>query len=114
MVECIFCRIIRGEIASKLVKENEHVLVIQDISPKAPIHYLILPKKHIENMAAVTVDDKEICWAMCEMVQSLHKDISGQAFNVIANNGVGAGQSVLHMHWHFLAGKNIYSSGFSL
>ncbi|MFA6527810.1 MAG: HIT domain-containing protein [Candidatus Babeliales bacterium] len=114
MGACIFCRIIRGEIRSPIVQESEHVLVISDIAPKAPIHYLILPKKHIENMASITTADKDICWAMWDMAQRLSKDLPDQAFNVIVNNGAAAGQSVFHLHWHFIAGKNIYSSGFSL
>lgn len=65
-------------------------------------------------MAFITIDDREICWAMWEMVQGLSKDLPEQAFNVIANNGQAAGQSVFHLHWHFIAGKNIYTSGFSL
>ena len=111
---CIFCGIIRGEIKSNIVLENEDVLVISDIAPKAPIHYLIIPKKHIESMAFLTYADKDICWAMCQVVQQLGKDLPDSAFNIIANNGASAGQSVFHMHWHLIAGKNIYASGFSL
>lgn len=111
---CIFCRIIRREIKSDIVLENEDVLVINDIAPKAPIHYLIIPKKHIESMAFLTSADKDVCWAMCQVAQQLGKELPENAFNIIANNGASAGQSVFHMHWHLVAGKNIYSNGFSL
>lgn len=112
--ECVFCKIICGDIKSKIIKENEHVLVINDITPKAPIHYLILPKKHIENMACISEVDKDTCWAMCDMVKELSKELPDGSFNLISNNGRTAGQSVPHLHWHCLSGKNIYAGGFLL
>jgi diadenosine tetraphosphate (Ap4A) HIT family hydrolase len=111
---CIFCKIIRGEIKSSIVKENDYILVIKDISPKAPIHYLILTKKHIESMAYLTAEDKEIGASLCMMIQELSKELPEKSFNIVSNNGAAAGQSVFHMHMHFLAGKNIYGGGFSL
>jgi len=113
-VSCIFCKIIRGEIKSPVIYENEHIFVIQDIHPKAPIHYLIMPKKHLENMLSITPNDNNLCWEMFAVAQELGSKLPSKAFNIIANNGASAGQSVFHLHWHFLAGKNLYEHGLHL
>jgi histidine triad (HIT) family protein len=111
---CIFCKIIQGSITSSIVKANDFVIAIKDISPKAPIHYLIIPKIHIENINYLTDTHADICWRMMEMARELGKDVPAQSFNLISNNGVASGQSVLHLHWHFLAGRNIYDHGLQL
>jgi len=89
-------------------------LVIKDITPKAPIHYLIVPKKHIENVNFLTDGDEQYCWQMMKVAQELGKTVPSKSFNLVSNNGAGAGQSVFHLHMHFLAGKNIYEGGFKL
>jgi len=117
MVECIFCKIIKKEIDSTIIDENEHVLVIKDIRPKAPIHYLIIPKIHIANINALqdTPEHNASVQAMWKMIRTLSQHLpEPKAFNLISNNGAAAGQCVFHMHWHFLSGKNIYSSGLKL
>ena len=112
---CLFCKIIKNELPSKKIKESKVALVIEDIAPKAPIHYLILPKKHIENIAAITNDDSQYVFETIKMAQELSATLpSPGAFNLISNNGAQAGQSVFHLHWHFLAGKNIYEGGLRL
>ena len=113
---CLFCKIINQQIPSKKIAENDSVLVIEDVAPKAPIHYLILPKKHVVNIAAMTDDDTDTVNQTIKMAQQLSTSLNApQAFNLIANNGEQAGQSVFHLHWHFLSGKNIYEeSGFNL
>jgi histidine triad (HIT) family protein len=105
---CIFCRIIAGHIPANIIAENEHVIVIQDIAPKAPIHYLIIPKKHVTNIQSLTTDDTQVPAHMIMMAKELSTKLSGsQAFRLIANNGSDAGQSVFHMHFHFLSGKKM-------
>lgn len=111
---CIFCKIITGNIPAKTILQNSDILVIEDIAPKAPMHYLILPKKHIANIGALTDDSKDICWEIMNTARELGKNAPSQAFNLISNNGQAAGQSVLHLHFHFLAGKNLYDGGLSL
>jgi diadenosine tetraphosphate (Ap4A) HIT family hydrolase len=112
---CIFCKIIKKEIPSTVMYENEFVLVVNDISPKAPIHYLIFPKKHIVDISHVVAEDWCCIVETLKMASELGKKLlPPSAFNLISNNGAAAGQSVFHMHWHFLAGKNIYEGGFSL
>ena len=119
--DCIFCKIIQKQISTKIIKENDFVLVIEDINPKAPIHYLILPKKHIININFLTDQDQKYYWEMIKITREIAKDIQEKdnlkdpiSFNLISNNGVDAGQSVFHLHLHFLSGNNIYSSGFQL
>ena len=113
--DCVFCKIIAGDIPSTKILETKTILVIEDINPKAPVHYLVIPKAHLATMLDINDDDSALAWDLIKTVRDLGRKLSQpQAFNVIANNGQEAGQSVSHLHWHFLAGKNIYSSGFSL
>lgn len=105
-MDCIFCKIINGQIPSKIIDSSNNVIVIQDLHPKAPVHYLIIPKKHIENLSHLEESDFELAADMLFMAQKLSKNLSGsQAFKLIFNNGFEAGQRVFHSHGHFLAGK---------
>jgi histidine triad (HIT) family protein len=113
ILDCIFCKIIRKEIPSIIIKENEHLMVIKDLHPKAPVHNLIIPKKHINDMSDITEDDKEILWEMNKMVKTLAAELDDpKAFNIMSNNGSAAGQTIFHMHWHFLSGENIFIGKF--
>ena len=106
--DCIFCKIIAGKIPAKKIKENEHVLVIEDIAPKAPVHYLVIPKVHVKNICELSDEHERVCWEIMKMGRDLCEQITGGAgFNFISNNGASAGQTVMHMHWHFIAGKKL-------
>ncbi len=108
-MDCIFCKIIAGDMPAKIIKENEHVLVVEDIAPKAPIHYLVIPKMHIENMCKLEEEHREATWEILKMGRDLCREIPGaDNFSFISNNGAKAGQSVFHMHWHFVAGRNLF------
>ncbi len=111
---CLFCKIIQGTIKSTRIYENDHVIVIQDIHPKAPIHYLIIPKHHTKNISTLTDQDQAYGWAMLTAAQHLGQMSSITAYNLIINNGTQAGQSIAHLHMHFLSGRNLYSGGLSL
>lgn len=111
---CIFCKIIQGLIPATVVQENEHVKVIKDIHPKAPIHYLIIPKKHISDVSALTDADQVYGWETLKIASIIAKEENIIGFNLISNNGKISGQSVMHMHFHLIAGKNLYSGGLSL
>jgi histidine triad (HIT) family protein len=103
---CFFCKIINREIPATIVSENSDVIVIKDIAPKAPIHYLIIPKKHIADVNALTESYANYVMSMMFMAQKIAKTMSGtQSFRLLINNGSGAGQSIFHLHAHFLAGK---------
>jgi len=106
--DCIFCKIINKEIPAKIVAENDDVFVMQDINPKAPVHYLIMPKKHIVNIKELHDSDSHYMSKMMLMARELSKKLPGDgSFRLIMNNGAGAGQSVFHMHCHFLSGKKM-------
>jgi histidine triad (HIT) family protein len=111
---CIFCKIITKTIPSTIIKETDDIIIIQDIAPKAPTHYLILPKKHIESVAYLTDADSKYSEKLFAAARDVATEKNIKAFNIVINNGAGAGQAVFHLHLHFLAGKNIYADGLSL
>lgn len=105
---CIFCAIIDGTIPATKVYENGHLVVIKDIAPKAPIHLLIIPKIHVPDVASLTREQAEFAAAALLVTAELQKQLSGsQSFRLITNTGADAGQSVFHLHFHFLSGKQM-------
>lgn len=106
--DCVFCKIINGEIPAKIIAENDNVIVIQDIAPKTPIHYLIIPKKHIQDVAYLEPEDKLLAGELLLMAKQLSEaDPKAKDFRLVSNNGKGVGQSVFHIHLHFCAGKEL-------
>lgn len=103
---CLFCRIIRGEIPSKKVHEDEHVFAFEDINPQAPTHVLIIPKKHFAGLKEAEADDAEIigrCHLAAAHIARQRKIENG--YRTVLNVGPGAGQSVFHLHVHLLGGR---------
>lgn len=107
--DCIFCRIIAGEIPTQKVYETENVLVIKDINPHAPVHDLIFPKKHIVNLNEITKADKEILADILLSVKEVAKieKIAESGYRLITNTGSDGGQLVPHLHFHLLGGRNL-------
>jgi len=106
--DCIFCKIISKKVPAEIIAENDDVLVMQDINPKAPIHYLIMPKKHIENIGQLKDSESRYVEKMMIMARDISKKLPGsQSFRLLMNNGRQAGQSVFHLHCHFLAGTKM-------
>lgn len=105
--ECVFCKIRDKELPSKVLEETDDLLVIDNIAPKLPIHYLIIPKKHIKDINSLEQADTELAGKMLLMAQHLAKKFNVPYFRFIINNGPGAGQSVFHLHGHFLSGKQM-------
>lgn len=109
MEDCVFCKIIDGKIPSEKVYEDENVLAFKDINPVAPIHILVIPKKHIEKLIDVKEEDSyliaEIFKAINKIVKQLNIEKDG--FRVIANCGRDGGQEVMHIHFHIIAGKKL-------
>ena len=106
MDNCIFCKIIKGEIPSEKVYEDENVLAFKDINPAAPIHVLIIPKQHIKDTLEIKPENKEI---VSEIFLAINKiasklGIENDGFRLINNCGKDAGQEVMHLHFHLLAG----------
>ena len=106
MENCIFCKIINGEIPSKKEYEDEDIIVFHDISPKAPVHLLFVPKKHISSLIETTKQDVRLLGGIMVKIKSeaqkLGLDKSG--YKVVINNGEAAGQLVFHLHMHLLGG----------
>lgn len=112
---CIFCNIIAGTIPSAQVFSDEKFLVIKDIAPKAPVHFLIMPKIHVQDMNDESLLVEGYGDALFKLIHLLSAGYAkNKAFNLISNNGAAAGQSVFHVHWHFLAGKNLWEEGLKL
>jgi histidine triad (HIT) family protein len=106
--DCIFCKIIAREIPAHIVDENDEVIVIQDIAPKAPIHYLVIPKTHIKDVQSLQEDELNVVASMIAMTQKVAKWIGGSgSYRLIINNGTDAGQSVFHLHMHLVSGKKM-------
>jgi diadenosine tetraphosphate (Ap4A) HIT family hydrolase len=107
MDNCIFCKIIRGEIPSTKVFEDEQILVVEDITPQAPLHLLCIPKRHFVNCLDMTVEDDELVGYIFRKAGEIarQKGHAETGFRLVQNNGAGAGQSVFHIHFHLLAGR---------
>lgn len=106
MKDCLFCKIISGEIPSSRVYEDAGVLVFKDIHPKAPVHVLVVPKIHIESLRSVTIKDQKLLGNALLTIQKVGKQlgIAENGYKVIANNGRDSGQLVFHLHFHVLGG----------
>lgn len=108
MTDCLFCKIISGEIPSKKVYEDELVYAFSDINPAAPVHFLVLPKKHIQSVAALAPEDSAVVGHIFEVIAKLAGQMGFQnGFRVVANTGEQAGQSVMHLHFHVLSGRDM-------
>ncbi len=107
-MDCIFCKIVAGEIPSTKVYEDETVLAFRDINPQAPTHILFIPKAHIANGAAgITADNAAVVGHIFEVIAAVAKEEGLSDFRVVTNNGEGAGQTVPHLHFHLLGGRTL-------
>ena len=108
MNDCLFCKIIAGEIPSKKVYEDEHTFAFEDIDPKAPTHVLIVPKQHIRGLREATAEDAEIIGS-CHLTAAHIAKQRGieNGYRTVLNVGPGAGQSVFHLHVHLLGGRDL-------
>ncbi len=104
-MKCIFCDIIEKKIPATFIKETDDLIVIKDVNPKAPIHYLIIPKKHIEMVQDLTHEDQLLAGSMLLMAKRLQQELPANGgFRLHINSGKDVGQLVPHLHMHFLAG----------
>lgn len=107
-MECLFCKIIAGEIPSDKVYEDEMVYAFKDIEPIAPVHYLIVPKVHISGASEINSTNSEYVAHIFEVAaQIAQREGFSDGYRVITNCGDDAGQSVRHLHFHILAGKKM-------
>jgi len=110
--ESIFSKIINKEMPAEIVFENDKVIAIQDIAPKAPVHLLIMPKKPIKDVQSVEPGDLELIGECIRVAQQLAKEYgTEEGYRLLTNNGPSAGQSVFHLHFHLLGGRPLGMMG---
>ena len=107
-MDCLFCKIIAGEIPSTKVYEDDRVLAFRDIAPKAPTHILVIPKTHIAGVDEITPENSAIISHIFEVIAKIAKDegLDG-GYRVVSNMGEDGGQTVRHLHFHILGGKKL-------
>lgn len=108
MNDCLFCRIVAGEIPSAKVYEDETVYAFKDINPIAPVHILIIPKVHISRLEDVTPENSAVISHIYEVAAIIARQLGlKNGFRVVSNCGEDAGQTVFHIHFHLLAGRKL-------
>lgn len=103
-MDCLFCKIVNGEIPSTKVYEDEYVYCFKDIAPIAPVHYLIIPKEHISGADMISEENYGLDAKVFEAAAKIAKNEGIESFRIINNCGDDAGQTVKHLHFHLLAG----------
>lgn len=108
MENCLFCKIVAGEIPSSKVYEDETVLAFRDVAPQAPTHILVIPKAHIPSVAEVTAENSAVVAHIFEIIaQVAAQEGLSEGYRVVSNCGAHAGQSVHHLHFHVLGGRQL-------
>ncbi|MCI5138564.1 MAG: histidine triad nucleotide-binding protein [Candidatus Electrothrix sp. AR1] len=105
--DCLFCKIIQGDIPSDKLYEDDEVLVFRDIAPTAPVHFLVIPKKHISGPSAVAEEDEQLMGKLIRIGNQIAKKEGIEQFRLVFNNGAEAGQTVFHIHMHVLGGRSL-------
>lgn len=109
MSDCLFCKIISGEIPSKKVYEDDLCYAFYDIDPQAPTHFLVVPKAHIQSAAAITEDNEAVAGHMFTVIARLSRELgfAETGYRVVSNIGKQGQQTVPHLHFHVLAGRDM-------
>ena len=104
---CLFCKIVRGEIPADKLYEDDDLLAFRDIAPQAPVHFLVIPKKHINGPSAIAATDEQLMGKLMRKGAEIAKAEGIDHFRVVFNNGEQAGQTVFHVHMHILGGRDL-------
>ncbi len=107
MSDCLFCKIVKGDIPSNRVYEDELCFAFYDIDPQAPTHFLVIPRDHIPSCGAVTPENSAVVAHIFEVIAKVTRELGVSEFRVVSNCGEQAGQSVPHLHFHVLAGRDM-------
>lgn len=109
MDNCLFCKIINGEITATKIYENEHIIAFNDIDPKAPVHILVIPKKHIRSINELNSSDINLAGEIILAAKKIAKDqgIDSKGFRVVFNTNDDGGQTVYHIHMHIMGGRQM-------
>ena len=107
-MDCIFCKIVNGDIPSNKVYEDDSVLAFHDIAPQMPVHVIVIPKMHIASAAEISEDNSAVIAHIFEVIPKIAKDLGlDNGFRIINNCGKDGGQTVGHIHFHILGGKTL-------
>lgn len=106
-MDCLFCKIVKGEVPAKIVYRDDLVVAFDDISPQAPQHKLIIPQKHISTINEFTSEDNELIGHMVQTARLLAKEmnVAEEGYRLVVNCNPGAGQTVFHVHVHLMGGR---------
>ena len=104
---CLFCKIVKGEIPSKIVYKDEKCVAFHDIDPQAPTHFLVIPKAHIGSCGEINGTNSQVVCRCFEVISKVTREMGVTDFRVVSNCGAQAGQSVPHLHFHVLAGRDM-------
>ena len=107
MSDCLFCKIAAGQIPSNKVYEDELCYAFYDIDPQAPTHFLVIPKAHISSVSAVTEENSTVVAHIFAVIAKVTKQLGLDSYRVVSNIGEQAGQSVFHLHFHVLSGRDM-------
>ncbi len=107
MSDCLFCKIAAGDIPSKKVYEDDLCYAFYDIDPQAPVHFLVIPKEHIRSVSQVNEGNAAAVGHIFAVIASLAKELGLDSYRVVSNIGDQAGQSVPHLHFHVLSGRDM-------
>ena len=105
--DCLFCKIVAGEIPSNKVYEDEQCFAFYDIDPQAPTHFLVIPKAHIASAAEVTAENSGAVAHIFEVIAKVARELGLDSYRIVSNIGEQAGQSVKHLHFHVLSGRDM-------
>ena len=109
MTDCLFCKIREGEIPADIIYQDDDVMAFNDVNPQAPTHLLIIPKKHLSTVNDVEPTDELMMGKLFSVAKKIaaEKGVSGDGYRLVVNTNEQAGQTVFHIHMHFLAGRNM-------
>lgn len=105
--DCLFCAIAAGEIPSNKVYEDELCYAFNDIDPQAPVHFLVIPKEHVASVAGINENNSAVVAHIFEVIAKVTKEMGIESYRVVSNIGEQAGQSVPHLHFHVLSGRDM-------
>lgn len=106
-MDCLFCKIVAGEIPSSKVYEDDQILAFRDIAPVAPVHVLFIPKAHIAGVREITADNAAVVAHIFTVIPQVAKELGITDYRVVSNNGAEAGQTVHHLHIHLIGGATL-------
>jgi histidine triad (HIT) family protein len=106
-MDCIFCRIIERKIPSKIVYEDDTAIAFEDVNPQAPVHLLVVPRRHLPSLKEAAVEDEPMIGHLFTIAAQVARErgLDSKGYRTVLNNGTGAGQSVFHLHVHVMGGR---------